>query len=93
MPYTVLVEIVAAVRRRTGLEELAIEVMKELMKIENIYFVSIDDKSAKEAAKISAKTGLKGMDAIVVQVAKEFRTELITFDDEMMYKAQVILKK
>lgn len=93
MPYSVLVEIVAAIRRRTGIEELAIEVMKELMKIENIFFVTIDEKSAKEAAKISAKTSLRGMDSIVVQVAIEFNCELITFDEEMLNKARFILKK
>lgn len=33
------------------------------------------------------------MDAIVVQVAKEFETELITFDEEMMRKSKAVLQK
>lgn len=92
MPYTILVEVVAAVRRRTGSEELALAVKRELLSIKNISFVILNDKSASEAAKIASKTGLRGMDAIVVQVAKEYGTELVTFDEEMMKRAKTILK-
>jgi len=49
--------------------------------------VVLDDKSASEAADLAAKTGVRGMDALVLQVAKEFHTELISFDDEMMLNA------
>ena len=47
----------------------------------------LDDKSANQAADLAAKTGVRGMDALVIQVVKEFRTELISFDDEMVLKA------
>ena len=83
MPYSVLVEVVAAVKRRTGSEALAMEVKQELLNIETISFMILDDKSAVEAADIAAKTGVRGMDALVIQVSKEFETELVTFDDEM----------
>lgn len=46
-----------------------------------------------EAADIAAKTGLRGMDALVVQVAREFGADLISFDEEMIKKAKAILKK
>jgi predicted nucleic acid-binding protein len=55
--------------------------------IETISFVVLDDKSANQAADLAAKTGVRGMDALVIQVAKEFRTELISFDEEMVLKA------
>lgn len=29
---------------------------------------------------------IRGMDALVMQTAKEYETELVTFDDEMMKK-------
>ncbi len=93
MPLSILVEVVAAIRRRTGSEELATEIKKELIGIDNISFVIIDDKAAMEAADIAAKTGLRGMDAIVVQVAKEFGADLISFDEEMIKKAKTVLKK
>ena len=46
MPYSVFVEIVAAIRRRTGSEKLALEVKNELVSIETVAFVVLDDKAA-----------------------------------------------
>jgi predicted nucleic acid-binding protein len=90
MPYSVLVEVVAAIKRRTGSESLAMEVKQELLNIETISFVILDDKSAVEAADLAAKTGVRGMDALLIQVTKEFGTELISFDEEMMLKSRII---
>jgi predicted nucleic acid-binding protein len=87
MPYSVFVEVVAAIRRRTGSEKLAREVKLKLLNIETISFVVLDDKSANQAADLAPKIGVRGMDALVIQVAKELRTELISFDEEMMLKA------
>lgn len=91
MPYSIFVEVVAAVKRRTGSGQLSREVMRELRKIESIAFVDLDSKAAEEAAEIAIRTGTRGMDAIVIQVAKDFGSELITFDEEMMEKAKTIL--
>ena len=87
MPYSVLVEVVASIRRRTGAEKLALEVKHELLNIETVSFVVLDDKSAGEAAEFAARTGVRGMDALVIQVSKEFGTELISFDEEMILKS------
>jgi predicted nucleic acid-binding protein len=84
MPYSVFVEVVAAIRRRTGSEKLAREVKRTLLGIETISFVVLDGQSAIQAADFAAKAGVRGMDALVIQVAKEYRTELITFDEEML---------
>jgi predicted nucleic acid-binding protein len=90
MPYSVLVEVVAAIRRRTGSEKLAFQIKQELLSIESLSFVVLDDKSAEEAADLAAKTAVRGMDALVIQVAREFKTELISFDEEMMAKTAVL---
>jgi predicted nucleic acid-binding protein len=90
MPYSVLVEVVAAIRRRTGSEKLALEVKQELLNAGSLSFVVLDHQSAQEAADLSARTGVRGMDALVIQVAREFETELITFDDEMMAKMETM---
>lgn len=91
MPYTVLVEVVAAIRRRTGSELLAAEVQKTLENIDALSFVMLDKRSAAKACMIAARTGLRGMDALVVQVAKEYKADLITFDNEMQMKAASVL--
>jgi len=88
MPYSVFVEVVAAIRRRTDSEELATEVKDELLKIENISFVILDQKAAEDAADIAIQKGVRGMDALVMQTAREYETELVTFDNEMMKKFQ-----
>ncbi len=83
MPYTVLTEIVSAIRRRTGSKELAARVEYDLESVNNIYFLEIVKSRIKEANKIAMEYGLKGMDAIVVQVAKENNAALITLDGQM----------
>ncbi len=93
LPYSVYVEVVAAVRRRTGSEELAREVGRQLMEIETVFFVELDDKSARDAGELAGKTGIRGMDALVLQVSQDFSTELISFDEEMMDKARPHLNR
>jgi len=92
MPFTVLVEVVAAVRRRTGSSRLAREVKEAILKTENVFFVITDDDAAVHAAHKDAKTGLRRMDAVVVQVAKEYDAELVIFDEEMMRKSKAVIK-
>jgi predicted nucleic acid-binding protein len=70
MPYSVFVEVVAAIRRRTGSRELATEVKGELLKIENVSFVILDQRAAADAADIAIQNGFRGMDALVMQTAK-----------------------
>jgi predicted nucleic acid-binding protein len=57
------------------------------MSIDAISFVVLDDESAERAADIAAKTGVRGMDAPVIQVADEYDATLISFDEEMIRKA------
>jgi len=87
LPYSVLVEVVAAIRRRTGSKTLALQIKNELVMIDTVSFVALDDESAESAANIAAETGVRGMDALVIQVAQEFDAQLISFDEEMMEKA------
>jgi len=87
MPYSVLVEVVAAIRRRTGSELFAHETQKMLEGLSSVSFVMLDRRSAAKACQIATKTGLRGMDALVVQVAREYKAQLITFDLEMQQKA------
>ena len=83
MPYTVLTEVVSAVKRRTGSTELAIRIENDLESITTMYFLEMTKSRIKEANKIAREYGLKGMDAIVVQIAKEHNASLITLDGQM----------
>jgi predicted nucleic acid-binding protein len=92
MPYTVLIEVVAAVRRRTGKKELSQQVKEELLSMDSVNFVIIDPESASDAADIATESGMRGMDAIVIQTAKEYNTALVSLDKEMIEKAAGIVK-
>jgi len=92
MPYTVLVEVVAAIRRRTGDMALALEVKKELLSNEHVHFVILDPDAALESSDIAVETGVRGMDAIVIQTAREYETVLVSLDNEMVDKAEGLIK-
>ncbi|WP_196214140.1 type II toxin-antitoxin system VapC family toxin [Methanolobus vulcani] len=91
-PYTVLVEVTAAIRRRTGSKELATRVKNDLIELGSFRFVDLDTFSSSSAAEIAADIGVRGMDAIVIQVAKEFGIPLITLDVEIVEKAKRIVE-
>ncbi|HGJ64576.1 TPA: type II toxin-antitoxin system VapC family toxin [bacterium] len=91
-PYIVLVEVVASIKRRTNSQSLALRVKENLLSIDTINFVELESVRAEKASEIAAKTGLKGMDAIIVQIAQEFDTFLVTLDEEMVRKVENIIK-
>ena len=91
-PYIVLVEVVAAVRRRTADKELALKIKKELLSAGSVNFTIVDPEAALEASDIAIETGMRGMDAIVVQTAKEYGTSLVSLDKEIISKATGIVK-
>ncbi len=90
--YIVLVEVVAAIKRRTNSDDLARKIGEILQSLDTLNFVELEGKRANVASDIAIKTGLRGMDAIIVQIAEEFDTTLISLDDEMMEKAKSIVK-
>lgn len=91
-PYTVLVEVVAAIKRRTDSRELAERVARDLQSLHGLYFLELVASRAEKAADIAIKTGLKGMDAIVVELAEEFDAELVTLDIEIKEKSEPFVR-
>jgi len=87
-PYIVLIEIVAAIKRRTGSTELAKRVKNDFLAIDTINFTDLVSTRANDASEIAMNLGVRGMDAIVIQTAKEFNVPLITLDMEMIEKAK-----
>jgi len=80
MPYTVLVEVVSAVRRRTGQKDLAQKVKNELLSLDTANFVIIDPDLASDSSDIAIESGVRGMDVIIIQTAKEYNTTLVSLD-------------
>lgn len=90
-PYTVLVEIGAAIKRRFSSSAAAEAAVEEILAIEAISFEELIQSRAKDAYQIAVRAGLRGMDAIVVQIAKENNCALVTLDQEMAEKAKEII--
>ncbi|MBC2697384.1 MAG: type II toxin-antitoxin system VapC family toxin [ANME-2 cluster archaeon] len=90
-PYIVLIEVVAAIKRRTGSTELAKRVKNDFLAIDTINFTDLESIRASDASEIAMNLGVRGMDAIVIQTAKEFNVPLITLDKEMIEKAKSLV--
>ena len=91
---TVFVEVCGSISRRTGLEN-AIAVRNQLIKWESMGLVTYGELTARrrdEAAELAVRLGLRGMDAIVVQAAKEKNRVLITFDDEVAERVKGVVE-
>ena len=87
----VLVEVAAAIRRRTGSKDLAIRVKNDLLELNFLNFLELTELRMKRAAEIASRIGVRGMDAIVIQIAEETRSVLVTLDEEMMKAAKEIV--
>ena len=88
------VEVCGAISRRAGVDE-AVSVKRQLDKWENMNFIAYSELSGRrrrEATEIAVELKLKGIDAIVVQVVKEKKAVLVTFDDEMAEKAKATVE-
>ena len=93
IPTTVLVEIVSAVKRRTGLFELAERILDHFSYAPGFIYIEINLQNVIKASQIAVKYGLRGMDSLIVQISEEYKTELITFDLEIQEKYLSRLKK
>jgi predicted nucleic acid-binding protein len=88
------VEVCGAVSRRAGVDKAA-SVKHQLDKWESMNFTgysALSGRRRREATELAVKLKLKGMDAIVVQVAKEKKAALATFDEEMAEKAKAAVE-
>jgi len=56
-----------------------------------INFLDLDLVRADEAANIAKEIGVQGMDAIVIQTAKEFDSILVSLDGEMVKRAKSVV--
>jgi len=85
----VLVEVVAAIRRRTGAADLAARIERDFLALAVLRFIELElnRARAREASAIARAAALRGMDALLLQVAREFGATLVTLDREMLDRA------
>ena len=91
-PLSVLVEVTAAIRRRTGSQELARRVGRDLGSLDSLRFVELDRARAQWAVELATAAGVRGMDALVVQVAVEFGATLLSLDEDLLERVKGVVQ-
>jgi predicted nucleic acid-binding protein len=87
VPTTVLVEVACAIARRAGDASLGTRLAAFLASHPQVVVVPLTEARALAAAHRGARLGLRGMDAVVVEVAAESTAPLVTLDNEVRRRA------
>ena len=82
-PSLALIEVVAAIARRTGDAELARTAGRHLLALPGLVMHPMDADAALSAAEIAAELRLRAADAVYVSTALAQGTTLVTLDAEM----------
>lgn len=84
IPVSVIIEVVAAIRRRTNNVELAQQVGEKILSCSAVSLIDLDTFRMAKFFELASESGLRGMDVLVVGVAREFGMPLLTLDKEMV---------
>lgn len=88
IPVTVLIEVAAAIGRRTDNKILAERVAERLLSFRALQMIDLTFLRAKQYLALTCQLRLAGMDAIVVGTAAEFQLPLLTLDKEIQKRAK-----
>jgi predicted nucleic acid-binding protein len=83
MPVLALVEVVGAVVRRTGREDLGRQVIEDMTRASDLRLVPVGMDLARAAAILAASYRLRGADAIYAALADNLGLPLVTLDREL----------
>jgi predicted nucleic acid-binding protein len=86
-PTLTLVEVSAAVARRTGDERLAMEAGAALLSIPGLVLHPLDLEASADASAIAARLHLRAADAVYAATAARHATVLVTLDDELFARS------
>jgi predicted nucleic acid-binding protein len=86
-PVIVLAETICVLRRKANSEDIALRVYKSLAFLPNIKWLDMGIDLVEKACLLGIKVGLKGGDAIVLQVAEQYSIPLLTKDKEIKEKS------
>lgn len=92
LPEIVLPEVASAIARITGRDDYAIDFVNNLKLIPNFTLIPVDRTLAIIASEIAAKHKLRGCDAIYAAVALQFKSRLITLDNEQLERSKFIVE-
>lgn len=91
-PALVLIEVSAALHRRTKQPDTVRRVFNDLLHHESINWVDVTLETIIETNEIAIETSLRGADAVIVHVADSFELPLVTQDGEITQRTPERIK-
>ncbi len=88
-PTVLLIEVAAAISRRTGESTLAREAIKVLTSASSMQLIPMDATLVQVAVSMAADLQLRAGDAIYVAVARKMNIPLVSWDKEQLQKASI----
>jgi len=90
-PIYLLIEVAAAISRRTGEPALAKKAIEDLNSTDAMQFVPLDSVLTQAAVNIATNLQLRAGDAIYVAVAQQLNLPLLSWDKEQLERAEKLL--
>ena len=94
VPAFVLVEFCGALSRKVGTENatLAFRQVQEWVETETLHPISQTEQTYSIAQTLALRYGIKGADAIIAALSKQYNLQLATFDKELHEKLKSEMK-
>jgi predicted nucleic acid-binding protein len=90
-PSLTLVEVAAAIARRTGDSNLAMEAGAALLAMPGLIVHVLDLDASAEAAALAGRLQLRGADAVYAATAAQLGATLVTLDDELRDRSRRVI--
>jgi predicted nucleic acid-binding protein len=90
-PAFLLIEVAAAISRRTGEPALAKKAIEDLNGADIVHFIATDADLIQAAVDVAVNLQLRAGDAIYVALARQLNLPLISWDKEQLQKASTII--
>ncbi len=91
-PMLLLAEVAGAIRRRSGQAALAEQAIETIVRVPGLRLVALDTHLGHEAARMAARLGLRGADAVYVALAQQLGLPLVTWDPEQTTRAESLVR-
>lgn len=91
-PVLFIVEICAAIARRTRNPDLAMQAGRAALQWPSLVLHELDHTLAADAASVAATCALRGADAVYVATARHAGSVLVTLDREMLERAAAVVE-
>lgn len=89
-PALFVVEVAAAIRRLTGSEDHAREVLENLSELGIVTLIEVTVERSARAAGIAARTAVRGADAVYLELAASRDETLVTWDRRQLERGKAV---